>query len=96
MKLLAATALAVLFAFPLLANPKCMPRELLLSRLADTYGETRQSVGLSSAGMMEVFASEENGTWTITITVPSGPTCLVASGESYENINERLVTGDPL
>jgi hypothetical protein len=42
--------------------------------------------------VVEVFASEETGTWTITVTMPSGLTCLVASGQSFETLAEALPT----
>ncbi|MGI9393850.1 MAG: hypothetical protein ACR2OY_04330 [Boseongicola sp.] len=69
----------------------CAPRGIIVDRLAETFGESRQAIGMAQQGrVVEVFASLETGTWTITITLPSGVTCLVASGESYENLNEEL------
>jgi hypothetical protein len=69
----------------------CAPREMVVDRLADKYGETRQSMGLGAQGaVVEVFASGETGTWTITVTTPNGLTCLVASGQSYEALAEAL------
>ncbi len=69
----------------------CAPRADVIERLADTYGETRKGIGLARQGaVMEVFASDETGTWTITVTLPDGVTCLVASGQSYENLVEGL------
>ncbi|MEM6940372.1 MAG: hypothetical protein AAF943_02015 [Pseudomonadota bacterium] len=69
----------------------CGPRDAVLERLAEGYGETRQSVGLgSNNSMVEVFASNETGTWTITVTSPNGLTCLVASGQSYEAIEAAV------
>ena len=54
-------------------------------------GESRQSIGMAPEGrVVEVFASLESGTWTITVTMPNGMTCLVASGQSYENLDEPL------
>ncbi|WP_435259992.1 hypothetical protein ACSBLW_09635 [Thioclava sp. FR2] len=47
-------------------------------------------------GVIEVFASVETGSWTITITMADGMTCLVASGENYEDVTEKLPKkGDP-
>ena len=37
-----------------------------------------------------MFASQETGTWTITVTMPNGMMCLVASGEAYETLAEEL------
>ena len=69
----------------------CAPRDVVLERLADGYGETRQSIGLgANDAVVEVFASDETGTWTITVTTASGVTCLVASGQSFETLAEAL------
>ena len=63
----------------------CAPRPLVVERLQDRYGETRQSMGLGSRGMvMELYASPETGTWTITVTRPDGLTCLIGAGEAFE------------
>ncbi|MGR3662233.1 MAG: hypothetical protein ACU0CA_13775 [Paracoccaceae bacterium] len=70
-------------------NRSCGPRERVITRLATTYGETRQSIGLGqNNAVVEVFASIESGTWTITVTLPTGVTCLVASGLGYETLAE--------
>lgn len=73
----------------------CAPRELVVKRLAEKYGESRQSIGMGQQGMvMETFASNESGSWTITVTTPNGMTCLVASGQSYEVLAEALPVVD--
>ena len=72
-------------------RPNCAPREVVVTRLAEGYGETRQSVGLgANNAMIEVFASDKTGSWTITVTTPNGLTCLVASGQSFEEVAEAL------
>lgn len=69
----------------------CGPREAVVNRLAEGYGETRQSMGLgSNNAVVEIFASDETGSWTITVTQPNGLTCLVASGQGYETLAEAL------
>ena len=69
----------------------CAPRDAVVERLAAKYGETRQSIGLgANNAVVEVFASDETGTWTITVTMASGVTCLVASGQSFETLAEAL------
>lgn len=69
----------------------CAPRADVIERLGTTYGETRKGIGIARRGaVMEVFASDETGSWTITVTLPHGMTCLVASGQSYETIAEAL------
>ncbi|MBY6083494.1 hypothetical protein [Ruegeria arenilitoris] len=72
-------------------TPNCAPRPDVLQRLAETYGETRRGIGMARQGtVIEVFASDETGTWTITVTLPNGLTCLVAAGEAYETLVEAL------
>lgn len=69
----------------------CAPRDQVVDRLAAKYGESRQSIGLgSNNAVMEVFASLETGTWTITVTTVNGVTCLVASGQAFEELAEAL------
>ena len=79
-------------AIALLGGPAnaatCGPRDQVVERLASTYGETVQSIGLgSNNGIVEIFASDESGSWTITVTSPNGQTCLVASGYAFEAVN---------
>lgn len=67
----------------------CGSRDVVVQRLSETYGETRQSIGLGPNNrVIEVFASTETGTWTITVTSPNGMTCLVASGQAFESLAE--------
>ncbi|SFU33116.1 hypothetical protein SAMN04488527_101368 [Aliiroseovarius crassostreae] len=77
----------------------CAPRLAVVERLTETYGETRQSIGLATNNtVVEVFASAESGSWTITVTNPQGITCLVAAGRSFEALNEELtpaMLGEP-
>ncbi len=84
---LAAALLTVSACAPAYAGP-CGARQAVVDRLANAYGETVQSMGLgSNNGIVEVYASPETGTWTITVTMPNGMTCLVASGQAFEDIN---------
>ncbi len=69
----------------------CAPREDIIQRLAETYGETRRGIGIARQGsVMEVYASDSSGSWTITVTLPDGVTCLIASGHAYEDLTEAL------
>lgn len=69
----------------------CGPREAVVTRLAEGYGETRQSMGIgANNAIVEVFASDQTGSWTITVTAPGGLTCLVASGQAFEELAEAL------
>ncbi|MGB0658681.1 MAG: hypothetical protein ACPGNV_00790 [Mangrovicoccus sp.] len=42
--------------------------------------------------VVEIFASDKTGTWTITVTMPNGTTCLIASGQAFEDlVGEKLL-----
>lgn len=73
----------------------CASHSAVVERLATGYGETRQSIGMSADNtVVEVFASDKTGTWTITVTQAGGPTCLVASGHAFQVLDEELPVAD--
>jgi len=80
------------FAAPVLAQgTACAPRDVVVKRLAEAYGETRKSMGLGAQGaVVEVFASETSGSWTITVTGTNGVTCLIAAGQAFEDVADAL------
>ncbi|KIC40043.1 hypothetical protein RA27_14450 [Ruegeria sp. ANG-R] len=84
--------LMVLAAQQLYAQPRqCAPRDDVIQRLAENYGETRRGIGIARQGaVMELFASGSTGSWTITVTLPDGVTCLIASGQAFETLAEAL------
>lgn len=95
-------ALAIAMAGPALgqASPSpCADRDRVASRLTTNYGETVRSMGLgANNGVMEVWASDETGTWTITVTMPNGQTCLIASGQAFEGaaVMDKIAPGEAL
>jgi len=69
---------------------QCGARDALIDRLAVKYDEEPVSIGVTATGsLLEVLASPA-GTWTIIVTVPGGPTCLVSSGEGWHNAPVQL------
>lgn len=77
--------------------PQCDSRDAVTALLADRYGESRRAVGIAGeTAVMELFAAEGTGTWSITMTLPDGRMCLMASGSNYEAVTENLpAKGDP-
>lgn len=72
--------------------PACADHAAVVSRLETLYGEGRQAMGLGANNtVVEVYASAETGSWTITVTQPGGPTCLVAAGESFQLETRELI-----
>ncbi|MEM7471805.1 MAG: hypothetical protein AAF340_10675 [Pseudomonadota bacterium] len=79
-------------------NNRCAERSKVIERLAGKFGESRQSIGMAANNsVVEMYASEETGTWTITVTHANGVTCMVAAGNAYEAVEEQLPAslGDP-
>ncbi|MGH1367699.1 MAG: hypothetical protein ACRBCL_03720 [Maritimibacter sp.] len=65
----------------------CANRDLVLSRLAEKYGESAQAIGMAQGNqVVEMYASPETGSWTLTVTLPSGQTCIIAAGTSFERL----------
>lgn len=76
--------------------PFCAARAEVVAQLASQYEESRRSIGVAANNaVVELYASEQ-GTWTILATMPDGTACLIASGESFEALNEALpAIGEP-
>lgn len=77
--------------------PQCDTRERVLQLLADRHNKTRRAVGLAGdSAVMEPFAADATGTWSITLTRPDGRICLMVSGSTYEPVTEDLpAKGNP-
>jgi hypothetical protein len=95
-------ALSLGFAGVILATqiahsaPQCDTRDRVTAHLAERYGETRRALGLAGeAAVMELFASDSTGTWTITVTLPDGQMCLMASGSDFQALAEDLPATGP-
>ncbi|MGR3435877.1 MAG: hypothetical protein ACU0CO_13465 [Shimia sp.] len=74
---------------PRLAVPaqNCAARAAVIHRLETRYGESRRSVGMAAnQALVEVFANDGTGSWSILVTTATGRTCLVASGMSFETL----------
>ena len=67
----------------------CGEREQILSKLGKDYAEQPVSVGLSSNGtLVEVLASK-SGSWTMIYTKPDGASCVIATGQSWEDVTAK-------
>ena len=91
MKLLAISLALFATQAPAQQDDYCAPREAVVDRLASTYGETRQAIGLGDVGgMVEIYANDESGTFTIITTTEGGNSCIVLSGQAWERLNDAL------
>jgi hypothetical protein len=70
----------------------CGDRDQILKRLEQAKAETPQALGLSGdGGIVEVVVSPEGG-WTMLLTYPKRPTCVVAVGEAWQMLK---IAGEP-
>lgn len=67
-------------------GPVCGSRQSLLDRLADRYEEAPSHLGVTNRGGLVEILTSPTGSWTIIVTVPGGPTCMVSAGEGWRDI----------
>lgn len=69
----------------------CTDRREAGKKLGSTYSEARVNMGLASNGsVIEVFSTEDGGTFTLMITNPDGITCMMAAGRNWESFKFKL------
>lgn len=78
-------ALFAVFSFANGANAQnCAPRERAVAILAERYAETPRMLGLDPRGaIVELFASDETGTWILLVTNPNLVSCIIATGDDF-------------
>ncbi|NIZ01210.1 hypothetical protein [Thalassospira lucentensis] len=94
LSLIAVMAGAVAIASPANAQSSsrvCGDRAKVIDSLSAKYSEQPVAVGVTaSGGVIEVLKAPDGLTWTILFTYPSGPSCLVASGEAWQELEEKI------
>jgi len=64
----------------------CGDREQILEQLKHKHREEPRALGLSAdGGLLEVLVSPQGG-WTILVTYPERPTCVVAVGKAWQTL----------
>lgn len=93
LSLVTAAALWSAVVTPVAAQASCGERGEILETLEKKYAETPRALGLSQdGGLLEVLVSP-NGGWTILLTYPKRPTCVIATGAGWED--SLLQIGQP-
>lgn len=59
----------------------------LVEQLDKAYGEVLTAAGIDAKGNLVQVYSSATGSFTIAITKPGGPTCVVSAGENW--VHER-------
>lgn len=77
-------------AMPAHAQVACGARDAVAAALEAQFGETVTATGVDRNGnLLEIFSSED-GTWTVVLTIPGGPACLLSSGDGWWRVEEHL------
>ena len=88
-------ALVTLGAAPASAQTICGDRAKLIGYLDQVYREARSGIGIASNGAVVELYTAKTGTWTMLVTRPGGPTCVMGSGENWDRqLEPEAIVGD--
>jgi hypothetical protein len=91
---LIATLTTAAFASAAAAAPACGKRDDVLAQLSDRYREAPVGIGLAgNGGLIELLTASTGATWTLLITLPNGPTCLLAAGQDWQPRQTAVLVG---
>ena len=83
-----------LLATPALAQQQqaaCGDRVDLLSQLKSKYHESPAAYGMTGNGSVVELMTSDDGSWTLVLSFPNGRSCMMATGEGWEQSKARLV-----
>ncbi len=68
------------------AQVPCGERGEIVKMLTEKYREQPRAIAIASqTNLLEVYSST-SGSWTILVTKPRGSSCIIAAGQSWEDI----------
>lgn len=71
----------------------CWPRSAVISAISGKYKEVPHAFGISQKSLVELYVSK-TGSYTIMRTAPLGLTCVLDSGDGWEQLPPAKY-GDP-
>lgn len=81
-----AAILLLAFSAPAQAQSVCGPRAEIIKVLGNKYQEMPKAFGIAGQrNLAELFVSK-SGSWTMLMTKPEGVTCILATGQSWEEL----------
>lgn len=72
----------------------CAERSALLGELKDKYSESAQGVGLTGNGAVMELLTSDKGTWSLIVTMPNGKSCLIATGDEWQQAPVKVAGKD--
>lgn len=85
-----ALAFAVLFyGSPVAAQggPICGDRDEFVAEAKKTFDEEVVAQATDQNGFLVEILASPKGSWTVLVTAPGGPTCVISYGENYSPIS---------
>lgn len=74
----------------------CAKRTDIIKHLTGQYHETPVAIGLSDNGsLLEILASSDGKTWTLLFSMPTGVSCLMATGQDWQALPRVAEIGPP-
>lgn len=78
------------------AQQACAKRTDIIKHLSGQYQETPVAIGLADNGsLVEILASTDGSTWTLLFSLPTGVSCLVATGQDWQTAPRLAELGPP-
>ena len=65
-------------------RPACGDRAEILAQLNGVYDEKPTAFGTTGDGAVVELTTSRSGTWTMILSLPNGQSCLMATGEDWE------------
>ena len=63
----------------------CGEHNKILRQLEEKYNEVVKHAAITGRGALVELTVAPNGSWSMLVTIPDGPTCLVLSGDSWQD-----------
>jgi hypothetical protein len=74
----------------------CAKRIDIIKHLTGQFHETPVAIGLSDNGsLLEILASTDGKTWTLLFSLPTGMSCLMATGQDWQALPRVAEVGPP-
>lgn len=89
MRLILPLLASVTLTAPAWGQVLCRDDADISKQLSTDYGETVIARGLTKSqpvNLLRLWSSEGGETWTLTVTLPNGNTCLIGAGENWQPV----------
>ena len=84
----ALAATVAVISFPAGAQQNCGPTADALAMLKKDYSEAVRGRGMAAGGLLlQLLRSPDGKTWTALLSTPSGNSCIVATGEDWQDVS---------